>query len=247
NIYIYNLLNAFEENKNFRRDIAKILTNPEDIVIINRLAGLDSSVKNFGKPIMADNKKEYQAKFQSIPVRIFCPECKFICNEWTKVVYGHPEFGSPKFVSTCKNKENCSLAKEEKLIILEPRNDTDKIELYFLLGILRDFFKPFKADCRVFGGDYFQIQSLNTGKSTADRLSEVVNYFENKTGQSKTFFGGPLITVDNEKMSKTSKTFQIKDLDNISKTFINIVNIIEKIKLENTNDNIKLDYLDLVS
>lgn len=74
-----------------------------------------------------------------------------------------------------------------------------------------------------------------------------MNYFENKTGQSKTFFGGPLITVDNEKMSKTSKTFQIKDLDNISKTFINIVNIIEKIKLENTNDNIKLDYLDLVS
>ena len=247
NIYVYSLLDIFEKNKNFRRDIAKILTNPEDIIVINKLAGLDSSIKNFGKPVIADNKKEYQAKFQSIPIRIFCPECKYICNEWGKVVYGHPEFGSPKFVSTCKNKNNCSLAKQEKLIVLEPREDMNKIELYFLLGIIRDFYKPFKADCRVFGGDYFQIQSLDTGKSTAERLSNTVNYFEKKTGQSKTFFGGPLITIDGKKMSKTNVTFHVKDIENITKSFINIVKMLEKLKLENISQGIQLDYREILN
>ncbi len=243
NIYIYSLLNIIETNKSFKREMTKLFTDPKSITILNDLRGLDKNIQNYGK-IVHYNKKEYQPKFMYLPIRLFCPECKNICNEWCKLILGHPEFQGPKFLSFCKNFGKCNIAENRIPVIVDPKNEIEKVEFYFMLGVVRDFFKPFKADCRIFGGDYFQLKSKVTQRSAVDRLIPIVEYLEKIKNQNKAFFGGPLILMDGEKMSKTNKSFKIKDIENITKTFLEIIKKIEGIR--KNKSEMKIEYKDVL-
>ena len=195
-------------------------------------------------------QKRHQAKCFQIPIRLYCPNCYQICKDWAVVVFGHPHHKGPTFAAPCKNIDGkCPRALKQPgydgNVYRSVMEDLDMTEFHFMLDPMRDFFNPFKADCHIYGGDYFQLPNKK-GITGAQKVKEMFNFLGKKTGQKKFLFGGPLITMSGEKMSKSGQAFNIKDIENIKKVFMNTVEQLEIARSKSYPKGIQIEYTEIM-
>jgi hypothetical protein len=248
-IYIYSFLSILEHDAAFRNKMIRFLTDPEFAKLVGPVCGLKGGVFNFGNKIFYRGKT-YRPKYFQVPIRIYCPTCLRVCTDWAKVVTGHPLLGKPTLVAECKNYWGCPRARKEKgsdgFVYHKIPDALDQAEFHFMLDPMRDFFHPFKADCHIYGGDYFLLHYEHSGQTAVDRLHPMFQYLEDKTGQSKCIFGGPLVTVESHKMSKSGKNFNIRDLKRIKPVFLNIVKYLETVRARNYPRPLRIEYTELL-
>lgn len=251
-IKVYSFLSIFNKDKKFRKKFIENFMDLEFAKSISILTGLnDTQIRNFGNKINKNNKL-YSPKYYNVPIRLYCPDCKKLTPKWAKLIFSHPNLSGPTFGAMCENiSGKCPRALNEiefdKYVFNSINNDLSNLEFHFMLDPIRDFYKPFKSDCHIFGGDYFQLKYTNSNDTGIDRLKKIFELIEKKTGEHKSFFGGPLILMDGMKMSKSGDALNIKDLSNISSIFKNIIKILEEIRSDNINKEFKIDYKDIIN
>ena len=248
-IHIYSFLHILDSHKRFRKEVFRYLMNPEFASLVTPiLTGTDGEIKDYENKVYSDNRQYYPKQFQ-IPVRLYCPTCKQLCPDWGKVIIGHPKLREPTIYSICKNPD-CEKGQNEdreqkKIFIKFIKQDIQFLEFHFMLDPIRDFIEPFKTDCHLFGGDYFLLEYEKSGLKAIDKLNQMFEYLEKKTEQEKAFFGGPLIVMEGKKMSKSEEAFNIKDIDNLKRVFLNIMERLEKFEKDYDEANV-LEYSELL-
>ena len=248
-IYIYSFIRVLERDRPFRNNLIRYLVSYPFAQIVGPLAGILPKVKNFSNTIQI-KAKEYQAKCFSVPVRLYCPNCHNLCPDWAVVVLGHPYHPGPTFAARCKNLGECPRADMHSgydgYVYHSLGDALDMAEFHFMLDPMRDFFQPFLVDCHIFGGDYFQLTYTRSGVTAVDKIKLMFEFLEQSTGQSKFIFGGPLITINGMKMSKSGKAFNIKDIENLRMVFQNIVTKLEEFRSQSFPNGIKIEYTDII-
>ena len=248
-IYVYSFMRVLEKDRSFRNNILRYLVDNEFAQIVAPMCSTSPKWKNFGDQ-MRVGERRYQATCFQIPVRLYCPNCHMICKDWAVVVFGHPQHTGPTFAAPCKNVDgDCPRALKhpgyDGYVYKSVKEDLDLVEFHFMLDPMRDFFDPFKADCHIYGGDYFQLPNAK-GVTGAQKVKKMFDYIEAKTGQKKFLFGGPLITMGGEKMSKSGKAFNIKDIKDIKKVFKNTVHQLELARSKNYPKGIQIEYTEIM-
>ncbi|MBT3297741.1 hypothetical protein HN385_02360 [archaeon] len=248
-IYVYSFMRMLEKDRAFRRKMIKNLTDFEFAKQVAPMCGIKPRWKRFASQVKIGTKI-YQANCFQIPVRLYCPNCHQLCRDWAVMVFGHPYHHGPTLAAPCKNtRGNCPRALKtvgyDGYVYRNLKQELDMTEFHFMLDPMRDFYDPFKADCHIYGGDYFQLPNIK-GITGAQKIKIMFDYLEEKTGQQKFLFGGPLITIKGEKMSKSGQAFNIKDIKNIKKAFKNIMKKLEKVRSETYPNGIQVEYTEIM-
>lgn len=181
-------MRILQKDRGFKNKLLRFITDPNFAKVVGELCGLKGKIRNFGDKIRVGNK-DYQPIAFQIPVRLYCPNCHNLCPEWAKIVNKHPHHPGPHFAALCKNVGKCPRADMEPgydgYVWVNPKDHLDMTEFHFMLDPLRDFISPFKADCHIFGGDYFQLTYEHSGVRAIDKIERMFRYAEAKTGQRK--------------------------------------------------------------
>jgi hypothetical protein len=248
-VYVYSFLRILERDKKFRKNLLSYLTNYNFAKVIGPLCGIKCTVKNFGDQIIIGSKR-YKTKGFKIPIRLYCPNCHDLCPDWAIVVIGHPYHNGPTFAAPCQNYGACPRADKKPgydgYVYHNIKDSIEMAEFHFMLDPIRDFFDPFKADCHIFGGDYFQLKYELSGMSAIDKIEKMFTYLESITGQSKSLFGGPLITIEGRKMSKSGTSFNLKNIKKIKPVFLNIVRLLEQSHAKAYPKGMVMEYSDII-
>jgi hypothetical protein len=258
-VYIYSFMNVLRKNRQFVNQIVNLIQDFEFAQIAGGLCGMRHvTSKKWGpkyKVMKGGKESTQQAKAHPIPIRLFCPDCNKLCPNWASVVTSCPIKTFPKvaLAAQCRNFPQCKRARLEEgsyglpgWIIKDAKMDLHETEFYFMLAPTRDFFSPFLADCHVFGGDYFQLPCDRYGTTGIDKIKVVFDYLEQKTGQKKFLFGGPLILMGGKKMSKSEESFNLRDLPKITTAFLKIVEYLESMRGESFPEGLRLEYSEII-
>lgn len=247
-IYIYSFLKVLNKDHRFRIHMTKALCDYDFARTIAPITGINIMRKDFGNCITI-GKKRYQPKCYKVPVRLYCPDCKKICPDWAVVVNGHPFHPGPHLAARCAN-EQCKRGSAglyyDKFVYISLKEGFEHAELHFMLNSMRDFFDPFKADCHIFGGDYFQLEYEHSKLRAIDRVSDMFRYLEKKTNQSKSIFGGPLITMEGRKMSKSGASLKLSQIRKIGLVFRRIVSMLEEARANNYEGGLQIEYKEII-
>jgi hypothetical protein len=247
-IYVYSFLSVLERDRAFKNNMIKFLSDFDFAKVIGPLCGLQPAVNVFGNQVV-NERGRYKAVCFIIPARLYCPDCYELCPEYAVVVLKHPLHPGPTLAAMCKNRE-CKRGRMEGgsdgYVYQNMQESLENIEFHFMLNSMRDFFNPFTADCHIFGGDYFQLEYNHSGMKAIDKISDMFRFMEQKTGQRKAFFGGPLVTIDGVKMSKSSMAFNIRDIKDIEQAFLNIVTILETARSKSYPKGLQISYEDII-
>ena len=241
-------VHVLENSSNFRRLFMSTFLDPRFAEISSVLTGIDPKAKRIGNAVIKGEKR-YEPFGFAVPIRLYCPNCYQVSATWASIVTGHPTFGEPTLATLCANK-SCkrNISKIDDGFILQKviSGPPELMEVHFMADPIRDFFEPFYADCHIFGGDYFQLEYERSGMTAISKIEALFSYMEGKTNQQKHIFCGPLITMDGRKMSKSDTAFNIKDIPNVKKAFINIIEVLENYRAQKVPGPLQMDYREII-
>lgn len=247
-VYIYSFLKILQKDRIFKNNMMKFLCDPKFAQIVGPMCGIDGKVKWFGGHVIRNGKKFKPYAFQ-VPIRLYDQKTKELSKEWSRVVFGHPDFNGPVLAAQPRSIPKLKGGGDQgydKYIYHSLKEGMGMGEFHFLLDPMRDFFNPFKSECHIFGGDYFQLEYYQSGMKAIDKVQKMFEYMESKTGQEKAFFAGPLITMEGKKMAKSGMSFNIKDLKKIKPVFLNIVRLLELSRSKTYKKGLQLEYTELL-
>lgn len=241
-ILVFSFSEVLRKDGRFSSRLKRWLTDYEFSEVVAPMLGIKPRLGYFGSKIAMGEKLHRPRQF-TVPIRLYCPACNHLTGSWASVVTGHPSFGKPTLVAKCKS---FGCKNSEQYVTENLDGPMELAEFHFLLDPMRDFLPPFQAEAHIFGGDYFQLEYSRSGMKAIDKVASMFAYMERKTGQEKVLFGGPLITIGGKKMSKTQQAFNIKDVPDITKAFLEIVDYLEDIRHKDMPRGFQIEYDQLV-